>query len=211
VLGFLWMDAQTAPYRFSSADAVPERPVAIVLGASVYRSGKPSEMLRSRLDVALGLYRAGKVKKLLLTGDHRPGYDEITPMRRHVLAGGVPPRDVFTDVAGFTTFESMARARAVFGVEAAIVVTQAFHLPRAIYLARGLGIDAVGLEADRPNTRPSLMLLGRETLARVRAVADLHRGRKPRILGPTINIMGDGRVSWPGREPAPRRDGGQGT
>ena len=193
----LWMNVRTAAYRYRSLDEVPPRHTAIVLGASVHRKGKPSDMLRDRLDTALELYRAGKVRKLLLTGDHGGrGYDEVSVMRKHVLAQGARPEDVFTDHAGFTTYESMTRARAIFGVESAIVVTQAFHLPRAVYLARGLGIPAVGVEADRHRYRSSLQLGVREAFARVKAFLDMQGGRRPVITDPPVDIDGDGRVTW---------------
>lgn len=193
----LWMHACTAAYRYRGTAEVPARHTAIVLGASVHRKGTPSDMLRDRLDTALELYRAGKVRKLLLTGDHgRRGYDEVSVMRKHVLARGARAEDVFTDHAGFTTYESMARARAVFGVDGAIVVTQAFHLPRAVYLARGLGLPAVGVEADRHRYRTGLQLGIREALAQVKAFVDMQVGRRPRVLGPPIDISGDGRATW---------------
>lgn len=193
----IWIHARTAAYRYRSPAAVPARHTAIVLGASVHRKGTPSDMLRDRLDTALELYRTGKVRKLLLTGDHgRRGYDEVTVMRKHVLARGARPQDVFLDHAGFTTYESMARARALFGVDSAIVVTQAFHLPRAVYLARGLGIPAVGVEADRHRYRTNVQLAVREALARVKAFLDLQSGRRPELAGPVADIEGDGRVTW---------------
>jgi SanA protein len=193
----LWMHGRTAPYRYRTLDEVPARHTAIVLGASVHRKGKPSDMLRDRLDTALELYRAGKVQKLLLTGDHgRRGYDEVTVMRKHVLARGARPEDVFLDHAGFTTYESMARARAIYGIDSAIVVTQAFHLPRAVYLARGFGIPAVGVEADRHQYRTGLQQGVREAFARVKAFLDLHAARKPDVTGPRVDIGGDGRVTW---------------
>jgi vancomycin permeability regulator SanA len=193
----LWIYARTAAYRYPGPAAAPARHTAIVLGASVHRKGKPSDMLRDRLDTALELYRAGKVRKLLLTGDHgRRGYDEVTVMRKHVLQRGARPEDVFTDHAGFTTYESMARARALFGVESAIVVTQAFHLPRAVYLARGLGLPAVGVEADRHRYRTGVQQGVREAFARVKAFADLQLGRRAPLGGPRVDINGDGRVTW---------------
>jgi SanA protein len=193
----LWIHARTAAYRYRTTADVPARHTAIVLGASVHRSGRPSDMLRDRLDTALELYQAGKVRKLLLTGDHgRRGYDEVSVMRKHVLAHGARPEDVFTDHAGFTTYESMARARAVFGVDSAVVVTQAFHLPRAIYLARGLGLPAVGVEADRHHYRAGFQTALREAVARTKAFGDMQIGRRLEILGPRIDVNGDGRVSW---------------
>ena len=192
----LWMQVHTAAHRYRGTAEVPARHTAIVLGASVHRSGKPSDMLRDRLDTALELYHQGKVRKLLLSGDHRLGYDEVNVMRKHVLARGARPEDVFIDHAGFTTYESMARARAVFGVRSAIVVTQAFHLPRAVYLARGLGLPVVGVEADRHRYRADPQLQLREAFARLKAIVDLQVGRRPRVLEPPVSMDGDGRQTW---------------
>jgi SanA protein len=202
----LWFQVRTASYRYQSVAEVPARKVAIVLGASVLRSGRPSEMLRDRLDTGLALYRAGKVRKILLTGDGgRPGYDEVTVMRKHVLAAGANPADVFTDDDGVTTRDSVLRARVVFGIDSAIVVTQAFHLPRAVYLARGIGLPALGVEADRRRYRSNLYQTFREAFARVKAFVDVQTPVWPRDLGPRIDIDGDGRASW--RHARPRRPG----
>jgi vancomycin permeability regulator SanA len=199
-----WINARTSAYRYRGLAEVPARHTAIVLGASVHRKGTPSDMLRDRLDTALELYRAGKVQKLLLTGDHgRRGYDEVTVMRKHVLKGGARPEDVFVDHAGFTTYESMARARAVYGIDSAIVVTQAFHLPRAVYLARGLGIPAIGVEADRHRYRTNVQLAVREAFARVKAFFDLHGGRRAAEAGAPVDINGDGRTTWKRDRPRP--------
>jgi SanA protein len=178
----------------------PERAeAALVLGAQVLPDGRLSAMLDDRVRVAAGLYRSGRVRKLLLSGDHgRPGYDEVNAMRRRALALGVPPQDVFTDHAGFDTWQSATRARRVFGVHDALVVTQGFHLPRAVWLARRAGLRAGGVAADRPGGygAPGRATEWRETLARVKAVVSAVLRPDPRFLGPVIPIGGDGRASW---------------
>jgi SanA protein len=181
-----------------SLAAVPHAQAALVLGAQVKPDGTPSDMLADRIAVAAELYRAGKVDKLLLSGDHgRWGYDEVGTMRRALLAQGIPAADVFTDHAGFDTWDSAQRARRVFGVESAIVVTQRFHLARALYAAHRAGLEATGYAADRRSYgRVMGRLRLREALARVKVVADSVTGADPHFLGPRLPIDGDGRASW---------------
>lgn len=178
----------------------PEAQASIVLGALVERDGTLCPMLEDRVRTGVNLYRAGKVKKLLMTGDHgQKSYDEVNHMRRYAESLGVPTEDIFMDHAGFSTYESMYRAMAVFQVKSAVVVTQRFHLARAIYLARSFGIDAKGVIADR---RPYLdaidssFLALREELARCKAFIQVHLTHpKPTFLGPAIPITGDGRAT----------------
>jgi SanA protein len=177
---------------------VPHAQAALVLGAQVMPNGKPSAMLADRIAAAEDLYRAHKVDKLLLSGDHGSwGYDEVGTMRKALLADGVPARDVFTDHAGFDTWDSAQRARRVFQVRSVIVVTQSFHMARALFDARRAGLSATGYSADRRNYGVVLDKLRlREAFARVKAVADAMIGAGPRFLGPRIPITGDGRRSW---------------
>lgn len=176
-------------------DARPAQ-AALVLGAGVWDDGTPSAVLMDRLTVAYDLYRAGKVRKILCTGDHgETGYDEVNAMRRYLEKRGVPTEDVFMDHAGFDTYDSMYRARDVFGVRSAIVVTQAFHLPRALYLARSMGLEAQGVSAS---LRPYLgddWYAFREVPARAKAFGEVLIARKPVFLGPEIPITGDGRAT----------------
>lgn len=178
------------------ADA-PHAQVALVLGAQVNPDGSLSAMLADRVAVGARLYRDGKVDKVLASGDHgRHEYDEVDAMKRELIAAGVPERDVFTDHAGFDTWNSVVRAREVFQVESALVVTQGFHLPRAVWLAHRAGLDAHGVTADLQDYGRALRFSQvRELLARVKAVGDVVTGRDPKFLGPTIPITGDGRAS----------------
>jgi SanA protein len=177
---------------------VPHAQAALVLGALVDSHGRPSAMLGDRLRAAAALYRDGRVDKVLASGDHgRRNYDEVNAMRRELVRLGVPDRDVFTDHAGFATLDSVVRARKVFGVHSAVIVTQGFHLPRALWLAHRAGLQATGLEAGTGKayggqTRRSEI---REILARTKAVGDVVTGAQPRFLGPRIDIAGDARAS----------------
>jgi SanA protein len=179
------------------ADA-PRAEVALVLGAQVYRDGRLSAMLEDRIQTAAALYRAGRVRKVLLSGDHgRVGYDEVGAMRKRLLALGVPAPDVFTDHAGFDTWDSAQRARKVFAVRSALVVTQRYHLPRALYAARRAGLQATGVIADRRGYgRVMKRLELREDVARVKVLGDTITHASARFLGPVIPVTGDGRASW---------------
>jgi SanA protein len=188
----------------SEVAEVPRAEVAIVPGALVERSGKMSAMLADRVKQASALWHAGKVEKILVSGDHGTWkYDEPDTMRKALVRDGVTPRDVFEDHAGFDTWATMVRARGIFGVNDAVVITQGFHMPRALYLADAAGIDATGLTADLHQWgyqgRKSEV---REVLSRVKAIADVSLDT-PAMAGPKIPIATtDGRESW-GPEPPP--------
>lgn len=185
--------------RHIAADpgAVPPAQVALVLGGGVYPDGTVSPMLADRLEVGLRLYRAGKVGRLLLSGDHgRRGYDEVSAMAAYVERRGIPPEDVFLDHAGFSTYESVYRAREVFGVESAIIVTQGFHLPRALYIAGALGVPATGVASDLRPYLASSWHEWREVAARNKAFLQAGLFQPPpTFLGDPIPITGDGRVT----------------
>jgi SanA protein len=188
---------------------VPHAEVAIVPGALVQPDGKMSAMLADRVHRAAALWHAGKVDKVLVSGDHHTwGYDEPDTMRKALVRAGVPPRDVFEDHAGFDTWATLVRARSIFGVHDAVVVTQGFHMPRALFLAEEAGIDATGLTADLhqwgyQGEKSEV----REVLSRVKAIADVTLDT-PAMAGPRIPIQtADGRESWgptppPGTPPA---------
>jgi vancomycin permeability regulator SanA len=141
----------TIPNRYDSAytkvEDVPKRSVAIVFGAKE-NNGSPSPYLQFRLESAIALYNAGTVKKLLMSGDNStPGYDEPTVMGNTALKFGVKREDIVLDYAGFSTFDTCYRAKNIFGVTSAILVTQNYHLPRAIFTCEGVGIDSIGYGA----------------------------------------------------------------
>jgi SanA protein len=188
----------------SEIGKVPRAEVAIVPGALVQRNGKMSGMLDDRVEQAVRLWKAGKVEKILVSGDHGQWiYDEPDTMRKALVKRGVTPRDVFEDHAGFDTWATMVRARNIFGVRDAVVITQGFHMPRALYLAHAAGISATGLIADLHHWgyqgRRSSM---REVLSRVKAVADVTLDTAA-MAGPKIPIAtADGRESWGPAPPA---------
>lgn len=190
----LFVRFSTGAFTYTSVDDSPKTEVAIVLGASV-SGGAPSPVLAARADEAIALYNRGKVAKILVTGDNGAlSHDEVTPVRKYLLAAGIPARDIFLDHAGFDTYSSMYRAREVFGVRTAAIVTQDFHMPRALFVARALGIDAIGVVA--PQRRASVFEYLREIPASWKALIDLIVRRQPKYLGPVIPISGDGQGTW---------------
>ncbi len=175
---------------------VPAREVAIVPGALVWDDGRPAMILEDRLQAALELHQAGKVRRILVSGDHaRVDYDEVNAMRRWLVERGVPSEDVFMDHAGLRTLDTMQRAARVYGVQGAIVCTQDFHLARALYLARAAGLDAVGFVADRQAYPQAAHDRSRELLATTLAVLDVAFARGPHVLGPRVDLGGDARVT----------------
>ena len=182
---------------FSAPSDLPHVQAVMILGARVYDSGRLSATLEDRTLTALKVYQAGKADKILVSGDHgREDYDEVNATKDYLLDHGVPGEDIFMDHAGFDTYDSMYRARDIFGVQKLIISTQDFHLPRAVYTARRLGMEAYGISADRHVYLAAFRNNVRESLARVKAVLDLTRGATPKFLGEAIPIAGDGRLSW---------------
>lgn len=152
----------------TSSDATYD--AIMVLGASVDPEGAPSDILRDRLDTAIALYRAGVAPKIIMSGDNfsdAEHYDEVTAMKEYATAQGVPSEDVFCDHAGICTYDSMYRAQYVFKVRTMVVVTQTYHLYRALYDANELGVDSVGVASDLHEYSRQALFNGREVLARV--------------------------------------------
>ena len=179
-----WVRATAAGHLYAEA-AVPPAPVALVLGAMVYPSGAPSPFLAARLDLAHRLWQAGKVRVVLVSGDNRAvEYNEPDAMRAYLIQAGMPAEAVVADYAGFDTYDSCARARRIFGVEQLIVVTQSYHLPRAVATCRAVGVDATGVGDDstRVYTRAWMRGAARDQLACIKSVIDLASGRDP-VLG----------------------------
>lgn len=171
--GAFWVRREVAPFLYDQPGLVPPREVAIVLGASVYRSGKPSPVVEARLAAALALVKGKQARSILVSGDHRPDeYDEVQAMKRWLLRAGIPAELVRVDREGLRTFDSMERAARVFAVRSAVVCTQSYHLPRAVFLARRAGIDAIGLRTGGSLADTGLRDLLRESLATIRALLD---------------------------------------
>lgn len=169
----------------------------LVLGCGVNPDGTPSKLLQDRLDKAIDLYWNGAADKLLLSGDNGTvEYNEVKAMKNYVVKAGVPSADIFLDHAGFSTYESMYRAKKIFGVDSAIVVTQEYHEYRALYIGHALGIDVRGVAAANKHYKGQPSREIREFLAREKAFVDCIRKPEPTYLGNKIDMSGSGTVSW---------------
>ena len=165
----------------------------LVLGCLVKDDGRPSDMLHDRLRRGVELYQAGVAPKLLMSGDHgRENYDEVATMKQFAIDADIPSEDVFMDHAGFSTYESMYRAIDIFQAEKIIIVTQEYHLYRAVYIAQALGLDAYGVNADYRNYWVQSARDFREVLARVKDFAPTIYLPEPTYRGETIPITGNG-------------------
>lgn len=191
----LYVLSYSKPYIYTDINKIPEKYVVIIPGARVYKNNV-SHVVRDRIDSASGCLRAGKVSRVLVSGDHgRKDYDEVNQIRLYMQrVYNTDENIIFTDHAGFSTYETMYRARDVFCVKDAIIVTQKFHTARSVFLARKLGLDAVALVS--PELVPYSRMLHakweiRESLARVKAFFSVIFLPKPKFLGEQIPITGD--------------------
>ena len=187
-----WWVVRTAEGScFDTVEAVPAAPVAVVLGTSArLRDGRPNLFFLPRMEAAAALFKAGKVKALIVSGDNgTQGYDEPTDMKLALIKLGVPTEKIVCDYAGFRTLDSVLRAREVFGQQRVIFVSQRFHNARAIYLARAFGIEVNGLDARDGPVALSVKTFLREKLACVKAVLDVNvLGTRPKFLGEKVIV-----------------------
>ena len=165
----------------------------IVLGCYVDNNGDLSTMLHDRLQRGVALYKAGAAPKILMSGDHgQVDYDEVNAMKQFAVSEGVPSEDVFMDHAGFSTYETMYRARDVFQAKKVIIVTQEYHLYRAVYIAQQLGLEAYGVSSDYQAYSGQTSRDVREVLARCKDFAMCIFKPEPTFLGDAIPVSGNG-------------------
>lgn len=165
----------------------------LVLGASVLPDGTPSGILQDRIDRGIELYFAGAAPKIIMSGDNgTESYNEVLAMKNYAISKGVPSEDIFCDHAGFSTYESMYRAKHVFGVERMVVVTQTYHLYRALYTANGLGIDVVGVPSDLHTYGNQPWFDVREIPARTKDFFQTLIGNPSKFVGDPISLAGSG-------------------
>lgn len=179
-----------SPNEATAADCI------IVLGAGVV-GDTPSWSLKNRLDKAIEVYKLGHTTKIIVSGDHgQDSYDEVNVMRNYLMENGILKDNIFMDHAGFSTYDSLYRARDVFGVESAIVVTQKLHLRRALYIGNKLGLDCQGVEAKNSTVSSTAMQSVREYPARVKAFLQCEIFHsKPKYLGDVIPLTGSGIIT----------------
>lgn len=188
----------SAKDRIITADEAAElenTDCVLVLGAGV-RDGNPTPMLRDRLITGISLYKSGAAPKIIMSGDHgREDYDEVNVMKSYAVENGVPDSDVFMDHAGFSTYDSIYRAKAVFEADSIIIVTQKYHLYRALYIAERLGVNAVGVSADLDDYSGQLKRDLREIAARDKDFFSCLFKPEPKYLGEKIPVSGDGNIT----------------
>ena len=181
--------AENYMYIPDEAGLLPEADCIIVLGAGLRPDGSPSHMLRDRLDCAIELYNNGVADKIIMSGDHgRKEYDEVNTMKNYAVTKGIPAENVFLDHAGFSTYDTMYRAKEVFCVEAPVIVTQKYHLYRAVYNARSLGIAAYGVNSDPFRYVGQTIRDIREVAARIKDFFYCIFKPEPTYLGEKIDI-----------------------
>ena len=191
----LYVQQYSSDYILSSEQAAELGDVdcIIILGCAVWANNTPSPMLEDRLSRGVELYDIGAAPKIIVSGDHgKEYYDEVGVMRQYCLDASVPSENIFMDHAGFSTYESMYRAKDVFEVKKAVIVTQGYHLYRAVYTARRLGIEAYGVSSDLRPYDGQLYREGREILARVKDFFYVIFAPEPTYLGDIIPVNGDG-------------------
>ncbi len=172
----------------------PSSRVAIVFGAGLRRDGTPTPILRDRVETAADLYFGGKVEKILMSGDNRfEYYNEPESMRQYALSLGVPDAAIALDYAGRRTYDTCYRAKAIFGASEALLVTQKFHLPRALFLCNALGLKSYGIEADNNRYRKISLLIWniREQIATVGAFIDVYWSNPVPVLGNPEPLFGN--------------------
>lgn len=179
------------------ADIRLQRPAVLVLGAAVYQDEKISDIFADRLDTAIELYNAGLARKIIISGDHgKLAYDEVNAAKNYLLEKNIPAEDIFLDHAGFDTYDSVYRAKNIFQADSLLIVTQDFHLARALYIANRIDLDAWGCRADKRFYQNIDYMKNREKLAKVKAWLDVNLKSRPRFLGSLIDLNGDGRETW---------------
>lgn len=167
----------------------------LILGAGV-KDGKPKPMLRDRLLTGIELYKSGAAKKIIMSGDHgRADYDEVNVMRAFALEQGVKAEDIFLDHAGFSTYDSVYRAKNIFGAENIIIVSQKYHLYRALYIAKKLDVNAAGISADLNTYGGQLKRDIREIIARDKDFFKCIIKPEAEIMGDKIPLDGDGSIT----------------
>lgn len=177
-----------------SVNTVPDADAILVLGAYVFPDGTLSNMLKDRVTIGYELYEQGKAPKIIVSGDHgRKDYDEVNSMKSFIKSKGVTGQDIFMDHAGFSTYDSMYRARDIFQVKKVIIVTQEYHLLRAIFIARELGIEAYGVASDIHDYGQVMAVYKmREMAARNKDFWLTIIKPRPTFLGEPIPVFGDG-------------------
>ncbi len=187
----IWVVESTRKLVYTTVEQAPSNAVALVLGTSKYsRKGAPNLFFKYRIEAAVKLYKAGKVKHFILSGDNSLSYyNEPQDMKKALMAQGIPANAITLDYAGFRTFDSVVRSKKVFGQDSLTIITQEFHSYRALFISNFYGMKAIAFATEAVPKGSSIVTLLREYMARCIAVVDLYILRKePKFLGEEINI-----------------------
>ena len=187
----IWVLSSCSGRLYDNAETVPHKRVAVMLGTNPKtKTGKMNYFYKHRIDAAVKLYQNGKIDRILISGDNSSKtYSEPDAMKADLMAAGIPDSAIYLDFAGFSTYDSMVRAKKVFGLSEFMVVSQDFHNKRAVYIARQNGIDAIGFNVQNTLFRKwRIKMELREILARVKAVGEVVMNKKPHFLGESIEI-----------------------
>lgn len=180
---------QTTKTSIFSQNKIQAMHTGIVLGAGIRYDGTLSDILKDRADTAIELFQAGKIEKILVSGDNGTmEHNEVVPTQKYLISQGIPKNIIFLDYAGFDTYDSMYRAKHIFHVKSAIIITQNFHLARSVYLCQKMGIECVGTSADKHHYIKIAQFTMREWISRVKAVWEILIKAKPKFLGEIIDI-----------------------
>lgn len=185
-----YVKSSTKQRIYYSLDEFPKNDVGIIFGAGI-NGDQPSKYLKDRLDAGILLYKSNHINKILLSGDNgRQGYDELTVMKNYCFKHGVDTTKIFIDYAGFDTYSTLFRAKSIFKVKSATLVSQEYHLNRAIYIGQNLGVNSVGFSANAGQYLGYNYVTFREYLSIFKSFLDVLRNREPHFLGNSIDING---------------------
>lgn len=190
-----YVKSSTKKQIYYSIKRFPKNDVGIIFGAGI-NGDQPSKYLKDRLDAGILLYKAKRINKILLSGDNgRDEYDELTVMKNYCYKNGVDTTQIFIDYAGFDTYSTMYRAKHIFKIRKATLISQEYHLNRAIYIGKSLGIKSVGFSANKGEYSGYKYVTFREYLSIYKSFFDVLRNREPHFLGHPININGESNYS----------------
>ncbi|WP_194774598.1 SanA/YdcF family protein [Pararhodonellum marinum] len=184
------VEKQTEKHIFTNTESIPENSVALLLGTSKYlKSGRKNQYFENRIIATELLYKAGKIRKVVISGDNsKNDYNEPQDMKEELLKRGIPENSIYLDYAGFRTFDSVYRMKEIFGQNHFTIISQEFHNQRAVYIAKRLNLDAIGFNAKDVDVYNGLRTKIREKFARVKVMVDFILNTKPKFLGEKITI-----------------------
>ena len=185
------VEAKTQEYIYTDIQTIPSQKAGLLLGTAKYNSGGGiNPFFKYRIDAAVALYKAGKIKNIVVSGDNsQSSYNEPKDMKKELMKNGVPEDVIYLDYAGFRTLDSVVRMDKIFGQKEFIIISQQFHNQRAIYLARHYGLKAFGYNAKDVKTKRAIKVQIREKFARVKVFVDIITGKSPKFLGEEIHIL----------------------